>query len=155
MVIERRQELDPAVEEQVTLVLWMLAKRIGGYCPSALVTSHINTAGDTWAIGVDDANPVNVDLSVSGDGNVADSFNAGDRVRITEINNATPTMVDGTVDNSGSNVITVTFDSPWTPLSLPWVLLYINDTDATSTQLRQVFVADASFATPASLRRFM
>lgn len=155
MVIERKQELDPAVTDRVTLVLWMLAKRVGGYCPSALVTSQANTAGDTWTIGVDDANPVNIDLSVSGNGDVASSFNTGDRVRITEILNETPTTVDGTVISSGSNVITVTFDTTWTPSSLPWVLLYINDADATSTQLRQVFVADASLATPAGMRRFI
>lgn len=102
-----------------TLTLLGSTARLAGYAPEAVVSSQTNTSGNTWAITVGTtefpASPFNT----------ADVwFEAGDLVRVWELDDATSTLVAGTVVSASGNVVTVTFTGVWTPGASTWVLAY-------------------------------
>lgn len=140
IVIARQWEPRASVG-RLTLLLTDL--NIAGYSPEAVVSSQSNTSGNTWAITVGTtefpASPFNT----------ADMwFEAGDLVRVWELDDATSTLVSGTVVSASGNVVTVTFGSTWTPGSSTWVLAY----DLSSTPWQASQDKYASVASSVGLR---
>lgn len=89
-------------------------RRIAGYAPDLPVASQVNTTGDTWEL--------TVTTSGYADGGASDWYAAGDEVRVVQRGTKTPTRLSGTVTASTATVVTVTFDSTWTPGSSAWRL---------------------------------
>ncbi len=158
VVIERRWDLDPASKQMGDLTVWTAAKHQGGYCPSGLITAHVDNTGDNWTLTFDNTNPVNVDLSLKYEavtGSITRSFAVADAIVITQINDATPTEVAGVIESISGDDIVVQLAGAWTPGSDAWVMLYADDSTAVNDQLRQAFVADASLVSDAGRRTFL
>lgn len=128
----------PAYSPRCRFTVLNTKQRIAGYAPSAIATSQVNTSGDTWDITVAATYfPTNADAS--------DFFAYADRVQVLKFNSATASVLAGSVTGVVGNVVSVKFDSTWTPGVFTWMLGITSVLDALfgDDQERFCQVADA------------
>lgn len=156
IVISREQDLFEGSGKVEVLVSG--DGRPGGHAPTAYVTASTNITGNQWTIGVTG------DYAAVGDSvwhpNVTDAsdiFFVGDRVRVSQMDTTTQTIVDGEIDAISGNNITITFGSTWTPGSDDWVLEFSDAATSgmTAAQLKYTFVSGTELRiSPAVLAAF-
>lgn len=123
---------------RVRLTVLFASTRAIGYAPAAKVTSQTNIAGNQWSITVDTAH---FETSIT----ASSYFIANDKVRVYKWDDTVIGEVTGTVNSSSGNVVTVTFDSVWTPSTSTWVLAYDNaDTPVQSSQQKYAYMASST-----------
>jgi hypothetical protein len=118
----------------------------GGYTPGGQIDTHTNTSGNTWELTFDAAEAVNLVCSPDITGVVTTHMRAGDLITILQLDDETPTQVEGVIDSvDGDNAITVTLDAAWTPGTDVWAVEWSLD-NVTPTAYQQSFtwVADST-----------
>jgi hypothetical protein len=155
VVIARRWNLDPGSgEEMGTLTIWIPARPVYGYSPSAVITGQSNTGGNTWNLTCSTANTINVALSTNADGQCLEHFAASDYISIVQRNAASPTIVTGRISgtpDAAAGTCTVNLDGVWTPGTSAWVLEFQKDDTGGKAQEGQrkfAYVANDSLTLP-------
>lgn len=143
LVIGRRWQLDDAYG---SLRLLTTLTPAAGYTPSVQVTTPTtNVSGNQWTITVTPEVPGTTVSLMPSNKDIGDFFPVGTKVQVTQWDDSSPTIVPGTVDavDVGSDLITVTFDSTWTPGANTWILGYDQDAgDVIDDQEVYAYVAD-------------
>lgn len=135
MIVLSRQWEPRAARGRLSLLT--STSRLGGYCPEAVVSSQSNTSGNTWEI------TVGTTEFPSSFASASYWFEAGDLVRVWELDDSSTTPISGTVTSASGNVVTVTFDTTWTPGASTWVIGY-DFSDAPWQESQWPYVAVAS-----------
>lgn len=130
-------------EAHGTLRLLVSNLEIGGYTPTARVTSQTNTSGNTWELTVNHTLYAPTDATGAVEAAVDTLFEVGDKVRILQYDTESPTSVTGTVAaiNTSTHVITVDFDATWTPSSSTWELIFDDYATVQASQQTYAYVA--------------
>jgi hypothetical protein len=155
VVIGRKWNLDAAHESMGELDIRIESTTPALYAPSAAITGHANTSGNTWAIACAKSNLLNRLLASRVDGKVLEHFAVGDFVRVFVVGSAnTSTDVLGQIGavNADDGTVTVTFTSTWTPSTSEWMLEFQKDdlsgTKSTAAQRAFCYVADGDLLLP-------
>lgn len=127
-----------------------------GYAPAFTVTGQ-SGSGTSWTLTVSKIAPDSgPSMYASGD-EITDHITIGDEIRIWEWDDASPTVLSGTVTNVTAATIAVTFDSTWTPGGT-WVGSFDVASEATDWEQRYCYLSQDNrligFATPAIAWRF-
>jgi hypothetical protein len=142
IVVGRRFELDRGIGQ---LSLLTLGQVVYGYAPSFGVLSQSNTSGNTWQLTVTLGDPWSL-MSWAEAGQTAETFlDVGYRVAVRQIGTGSfaSGQRHGTVISVAANVVTVTFDSTWTPGSSKFLLGFADANQSpTSEQEVYVWIAD-------------
>lgn len=122
-----------------SLTMIVSQERRAGYAPCGVVTTQVNTSGNTWVLTLS-STALGGSTDLQQTGHVwSDHFVAGAAVRIALYDSVTASSIDAVVDSATSTTVTVTFVSVWTPAASTWVLSFDKGDDSDTDTYQQSY----------------
>ncbi len=157
VVVERRWNLDPKLEDFGTLSIWIAGQPTTGYAPGAIATALTDHGSNLFTLDVDETDDRNIQLSPNHDGLILGHFAVGYAVKLIEVDSVTPSIVTGTVTavNASAGTIQVQFSGPVTFGAGDYALEFDDHAACTSDQRKYAFSAgnDLALSTGGFARR--